>query len=140
MSVEKVVKTVNKCVCERADCPGKGKPWFSVDERIPKRCHWCHRTTWTGVDLRFKSVGPRWTRARLCPTCGGTKWTTNAAGKAVCIHCTTAAAAPATAEAKPSKEAAHSPGCTCTLCRMKRAKKPTATIALPKPKKVRNPE
>jgi hypothetical protein len=140
VSVKQVIKTVNECVCEWDDCPGKGKPWFSKDERIPKHCHWCHRTTWNGIDLRLKTQGTRWTRVRQCPTCGGTEWTNDAAGKSVCAHCA-GTAAPTTAKPKPTgKDAAHAPGCTCTLCRMKRAKKPAATIALPKPKRVRNPE
>jgi lipoate synthase len=121
----RVEKIVNRCVCEWSGCPGKGKPWYSKDEKIPKRCHWCTRTTWNGEDLRLKSQTTSWVRVRLCPTCGGTEWAMDEAGESVCVHCA---------------KSAHAPGCTCTLCRMKRAKKPAHAIALPKPKRVRNPE
>ena len=52
MSVEKVTKTVNRCVCQLPDCPGKGKPWLSKTERVPDRCAYCLRRTWNGTDLR----------------------------------------------------------------------------------------
>jgi lipoate synthase len=53
MSVEKVKKVVLECICERPDCPSKGKPWYSKDETLPERCYKCHRGRWYGVDLRL---------------------------------------------------------------------------------------
>jgi hypothetical protein len=136
MSVKQVVQIINECVCEWDDCPGKGKPWHSKDENIPKRCHWCHRTTWNGEDLRLKSQKTSWVRVRQCPTCGGTEWAKDATGESVCVHCA-GSGAPTITKPKPI---AHVPACTCTLCRAKRAKRKAAAIALPKPKRVRNPE
>ncbi len=54
MSVRKIRKTVNECRCELPDCPSKGAPWISKDEKIPERCRTCLRYTWNNVDRRKK--------------------------------------------------------------------------------------
>ena len=46
MSATLVNKKVYRCVCELPDCRGKGRPWYSKDKTIPKRCTWCGRYTW----------------------------------------------------------------------------------------------
>ncbi len=51
--IKKVTRVCYRCVCDLPDCPGKGRPWFSQDEEIPKRCSWCKRYTWNGPDKRF---------------------------------------------------------------------------------------
>ncbi|HUD74349.1 MAG TPA: hypothetical protein VMQ76_04685 [Terracidiphilus sp.] len=138
--IQDVVKIVNKCVCEHDDCPGQGKPWYSKNEAIPARCHWCNRTSWNGVDRRLLSQKSIWVRVQQCTVCGGTEWATDEAGESVCVHCTKSASPRLKPKERKIVPAAHAPGCTCALCRKKRAKKPAAAIALPKPKRVRNPE
>jgi hypothetical protein len=142
MSVEKITKVVNRCVCELPDCIGKGRPWDSKDEKIPKRCSWCKRTGWNGQDRRRKDGQYEWVRVRQCSTCGGTQWIQNAEGIEVCAHCSAAALQPSPAAAPAKKTAAaHTPGCKCTLCQIKRAKKSKpAVVKLPKPRKVKRIE
>ena len=49
---EKITTTAYLCLCELPGCPGKGKSWTS--RVIPRRCRWCRRTSWNGVDRRRK--------------------------------------------------------------------------------------
>jgi len=56
VSVERITKTVYKCVCELPDCPGRKKPWESKGDKIPRACKWCYRRTWNGTDLRPKRL------------------------------------------------------------------------------------
>lgn len=56
MSAEKITETVYRCKCELKDCPGKGKPWTSDNDKIPRQCRWCFRRTWNGIDLRPRRV------------------------------------------------------------------------------------
>ncbi len=153
MSVEKITKVVNRCICELPDCIGAGRPWDSKDEKIPKRCSWCKRTGWNGQDRRRKNEQSQWVRVRQCSACGGTEWVQNAEGIEVCAHCSTSAphavqtaAAPAkqpkpTCSAAAGSNAGHASGCKCTLCQIKRAKKSKpAPVTLPKPRKVRSIE
>lgn len=64
MSARKITKTVYLCTCELDDCPGrdpktgKPKPWVSKSNTIPKRCAWCKRHTWNGVDRRRNEDEP----------------------------------------------------------------------------------
>ena len=54
MSVKETTKKVWRCICELPDCIGKGKPWLSKDDKIPKRCSWCKKHGWNGEDNRTK--------------------------------------------------------------------------------------
>jgi len=124
MSIRKTTKTVYECICELPDCPGKGEPWISQDERIPKRCRWCGHYSWNGQDRRRKADGYVFVRARQCTTCGGTEWIKDGAGRDVCATC---------AQVKPNRHPA-SP----TTAKKTAAK--TAAIKLPRPRKVRSVE
>ena len=141
-NVESVTKVVNRCVCELPDCPGKREPWFSKDDKIPARCRWCKSTNWNGQgDRRRKNATSRWMRIRVCEHCGGTDWVQDSFGAMVCAHCVKITKPAIQPKPKPAeKKTGHALGCKCTLCWMAHAKKPSATITLPKPRKVRNPE
>jgi hypothetical protein len=148
-SVEKVTKTRYRCVCELPDCLGQGQPWFSKDEKIPARCRWCKRISWNGrQDLRRKNAQSTLMRVRVCKRCSGIEWALDANGVEVCVRCAGLAPTPGASRLelpKPAeKNTSHAPGCKCTLCQIKHGKTPavgpTKGIALPKPRKVRNPE
>ncbi len=124
MSIKKTTKVVYECICELPDCPGKGQPWYSQDEAIPKRCRWCGHYSWNGVDRRRKTQGSSFVRLRQCSTCNGTKWTRNAEGAEVCATCHPSAKATAPLIANQKR----------------RGRPPSSQLALglPKPRKVRS--
>ena len=120
MAAKEITIKRYRCVCERPNCPGKGRPWISEEDKIPERCCWCKHRTWNGKNVRKKSlVGQQVIEAAL--SSGATSITltnTDASGKVIGMPMTIPLPKKAT----------------------KASTRSSASIALPKPRKVRGIE
>jgi hypothetical protein len=46
MTTKQLPGNITLCTCGLPNCPGKGQPWTSHLDHLPKRCRWCKSPNW----------------------------------------------------------------------------------------------